>query len=76
MGGMDDIRNKANEYSEKAKGARRQGAEQDEQGMRRGGQEAPERSGGRLDEHGQRGQEQGRQRMDQDSNDELQDDWS
>jgi hypothetical protein len=76
MGGMDDMRNKADEIGEKAKGARRRGSEQPEQGMRRGGEEASERSGGRLDEQSERGQEQGRQRMDQDANDELQDDWS
>lgn len=75
MGGMDDIRNKANEYAEKAKGARRQGSEQADEGMQRAGQDAPERSG-RRDEQGQRGQDQARRRMGEDSNDEAQDDWS
>jgi hypothetical protein len=76
MGGMDDIRNKANEYAEKAKGARRQGSEQADEGRQRAGQETPERSGGRLDEQAQRGQEQARRRMGEDSTDEPQDDWS
>jgi hypothetical protein len=76
MGGMDDRKNKANDYAEKAKGARRQGSEQPEEGMQRGGQESPERSGGRIDEQAERGQDQARRRMDQDSNDDLQDDWS
>jgi hypothetical protein len=76
MGGMDDIRNKASEYADKAKGARRQGSEQAEQGMQRPGQEDSERSGGRRDEQAQRGQEQARRRMGEDSMDEPQDDWS
>lgn len=76
MGGMDDIRNKASEYADKAKGARRQGSEQAEQGMQRPGQEDSERSGGRRDEQAQRGQEQARRRMGKDSMDEPQDDWS
>ncbi|NJP46194.1 hypothetical protein [Actinacidiphila epipremni] len=73
---MDDIRNKAGEYADKAKGARRQGSEQAEQGMQRPGQEDSERSGGRRDEQAQRGQEQARRRMGEDSMDEPQDDWS
>lgn len=76
MGGMEDMKDKANERAEKAKGARRQGSEQADQSMQRVGQEASERSGGRFDEPAQRGQEQGRQRMDRDSNDEFEDDWS
>lgn len=76
MGGMDDIRNKASEYAEKAKGARRQGSEQAEEGTQRVGQEAPERSGGRFDEQAERGQEQARRRTGENSNDEPQDDWS
>ena len=75
MGGMDDIRNKASEYAEKAKGARRQGSEQAEEGMERSGQEFSERAGGR-DEQAQRGQERARRQMGEDSNDEAQDDWS
>ncbi|MGW5350008.1 antitoxin [Streptomyces sp. NPDC004031] len=76
MGGMDDMRNKANELGEKAKGARRQGSEQAQEGMQRAGQEASERTGGRSDEQAQRGQEQARRRMGEDANDEPQDDWS
>ncbi|WUH93148.1 hypothetical protein OG900_25560 [Streptomyces sp. NBC_00433] len=75
MGGMDDIRNKASEYADKAKTARRQGSEQADEGMQRAGREASERSGGRLDEPAQPGQERAR-RMGEDSNDEPQDDWS
>ncbi|NUS10865.1 MAG: antitoxin [Streptomyces sp.] len=73
---MDDIRNKASEYADKAKGARRQGADQADEGMERAGQEASERTGGRFDEQAQRGREQARRRMGEDSNDEIQDDWS
>lgn len=77
MGGMDDIRNKANEYGEKAKGARRQGSEQAQEGMQRAGQEASERTGGRFDEQAQQGKEQqARRGRGEDSNDEPQDDWS
>ncbi|MFG1809109.1 Rv0909 family putative TA system antitoxin [Streptomyces sp. NPDC049040] len=76
MGGMDDIRNKASEYAEKAKGARRQGSEQADEGMQRAGRETSERSGGRHDEQAQRGQEQARRRMGDDSHDDAQDDWS
>ncbi|MFI0718991.1 antitoxin [Streptomyces sp. NPDC021224] len=73
---MDDMRNKANELGEKAKGARRQGSEQAQEGMQRAGQEASERTGGRSDEQSRRGQEQARRRMGEDTNDEPQDDWS
>ncbi|WP_031514320.1 antitoxin [Streptomyces sp. NRRL F-5123] len=76
MGGTDDIRNKASEYGEKAKGARRQGSDRAQEGAQRAGQEASERTGGRFDEQAQRGEEQARRRMGQDSNDEPQDDWS
>jgi hypothetical protein len=78
MGGMDDMKNKANEYADKAKGARRQGQgqEQGDEGMQRPGQDAPQRSGGRIDEQAERGQGQSRQRMDQESNEDMQDDWS
>ncbi|WP_329178344.1 hypothetical protein [Streptomyces sp. NBC_01477] len=76
MGGMDDIRNKAGEYAEKAKGARRQGSEQADDSAQRAGQDASERSGGRLDESARSGQEQARRRVGDDSTDEAQDDWS
>jgi hypothetical protein len=76
MSGMDDMRNKASERADKAKGARRQGSERAEQGMQRAGQEASERSGGRFDEQAQRGQDQARRRMGEDPADEHQDEWS
>jgi hypothetical protein len=71
---MDDMKNKANEYADKAKGARRQGQgqEQGDEGMQRPGQDAQQRSG----EQAERGQGQSRQRMDQESNEDFQDDWS
>ncbi|MFI0895953.1 antitoxin [Streptomyces sp. NPDC020983] len=76
MGGTDEIRNKAGDYADKAKGARRQGSEKAQEGVDRAGQEASERTGGRFDEQVQRGQDQARRRMGEDANDEAQDDWS